>query len=379
MVYDWSSGKLPLLPDRESVDKMIETINTSIDASQPETIKSIPYPPSFLDRFMEAVKRLPIPYWLTYLGLFILESIIFHILSWIDGWLPAYTINPILFLFPLWQWVPFAIITYLNSISLGAVASFAPLLDMPEQPLQRLKNEFTSMPGRSVIISGAIWSFIYFIIVYMGYQAFFSAHSIGTLLTVAVIIEGLVSYSTGGIIYYHSIRQLRMVYRTVNLAKGFNLFHLDPVYAFSLVTSRTGASWVLLLSLTLLMFPITLAPIPIFALLIMQIGMALSAFTLPLQIVHHHLVLEKRRLLRENHQRLNNVLVQLHQDLDKNALGEIMEFNSTISALNTERDILIKIPTYPWRSGMLTNFLSISVLPIILFLIQFGIGHWLSK
>jgi len=358
---------------------MIETVNPTIDPIEHEAVKYDPFPASLLDRFMEAVQRLPIPYWLTYLGLFILENIIAHTLSWIDGWLPVFKLNPILILFPLWQWGPFALITYLNSISREAISSFAPLLDIKKEELEQLKNEFTHMPGRSVFISGAIWSLVYFMFTYAGFRSFYLPNHIGTWLIGIFIVEGLASFSTGSIIYYHSIRQLRLINRIVRTVKGFNLFHLDPVYAFSLVTSRTGISWVILSSLTLLMFPVQIALVPIITMLVFQIGLAISAFMLPLQIVHHHLVLEKRRLLKEHHKRLESVLAQLHHSIDKKDLTEVMQLNNAISGLNAERDILTKIPTYPWRSGMLTNFLSISVLPIILFLIQFALGHWLGK
>jgi hypothetical protein len=338
-----------------------------------------PYAPSFLDNFMDYIEELPVPYWLTYFGFIVLESILFHVLSWVDGWLPAYTVSPILFLFPLWLWGPLAIITYLNSISLEALSGFAPLLDIQEESLRRLKNEFTTMPTQSVIISGVIWSSTYFIFIYLTFQSFFVAYNIGIPLTVVIIIEGLVSYSTGSIIYYHSIRQLRLVNRTVKMVKQFNLFQLDPVYAFSLVTSRTGVSWVILLSLTLLMFPIQLAPIPVLALLIVQIGLAISAFALPLQIVHHRLVLEKRRLRAELNQHVESTLALLHHRLDENDLNKMIELNHAIMGLNTERDILEKISTWPWRAGVLTGFLSIVVLPILLFLVQFALGHWLGK
>ena len=97
------------------------------------------YAPSYLDRFMGFIERLPIPYWLTYLALFTVQSLIMHIFAWVDGWLQAYTFNPILFLFPLWQWVPLAIITYSDSVSLQALYTFSPLLDVEEIDLEKLK------------------------------------------------------------------------------------------------------------------------------------------------------------------------------------------------------------------------------------------------
>jgi len=336
---------------------MINQIQTNkSDSIQRKTIDSQPFPPSLLDRFMDAIEQLPVPYWL-----------------------PAYTVTPILFIFPLWLWAPLAIITYLNSISLEALTGFAPLLDIQEEPLRRLKNEFTTMPAASVIGSGVFWSVIYFIIIYVTFQSSPVAYRIGTLLTVMIVIEGLVSYSIGSIIYYHSIRQLRLVYRTVNRVKQFNLFQLDPVYAFSLVTSRTGVSWVILLSLTLLMFPLQLAPIPVLALLIVQVALAISGFALPLQMVHQRLVLEKRRLRADLNQHVESAVALLHRRLDENDLDKMIELNNALLGLNTERDILEKISTWPWRAGMLTGFLSIVVLPMMLFLVQLALGHWLGK
>ena len=84
-----------------------------------------PYAPSFLDKFMDFIERLPISHWLMYLAFFILQSTIMHILAWVDGWLPAYTFNPLVFLFPLWQWAPLAIMTYLDSVSLQAFRQHA--------------------------------------------------------------------------------------------------------------------------------------------------------------------------------------------------------------------------------------------------------------
>jgi hypothetical protein len=334
---------------------------------------------SFIDRFLAAVSRLPFPYWVTYLTLFILESLFLHVASWMQGWLPLFKINPILFLFPLWLWGPFIIITYLNSVSLNALSGFASLMDISESELAALKDEFTNMPTSSILISGLFWILIYALFTYVGYQSFYVAYGLGRVLTIISIIVGLISYSTGSIIYYHSIRQLRLVHRTMKMVRRFNLFQLDPVYSFSQVTSRTGIAWVILLSLTLLTFPLRLATIPVLFLLIAQVGLAITAFVLPLRVVHHELVLEKRRLLAEHQRRVESALNRLHHSLEEDQLGDMLQLNNAINGLNSEHEILNKIPTWPWRAGMLKDFLSIVVLPIILFLVQLGLGRWLGK
>jgi hypothetical protein len=328
---------------------------------------------------MDAVERLPIPYGLTYLLLFTLQSGAFHVLSWVEGWLPAYTFSPLLLLYPLWLWGPLAIMTYLNSIARDALSSFGPLLDIQHDAMRRLDYEFTTMPAPQVIISSAIWSGIYLVMMYVFSGPVFAAFGVGTVTAAALLVEGLISYSVGGAVYYHSIRQLGLIHRTVMMVKQFDLFRLDPVYGFSIVTSRTGVGWMMLLGLTLLMFPIQLAPIPVLTLLTVQVVLAVAAFFLPLRIVNTRLVAEKRRLLAELDQRVETMLARLHRCLDDNELGAVAQLNDALTGLNTERDILAKIPTWPWRAGMLSGFLSVVVLPIILFLIQVVVGKVLGE
>ena len=129
-------------------------------------MKAQPYPPSFIDRFMNSVKRLPVAYPLTYFVLFIVESALLHIAAWIDGWLPAYKFSGLAVAFPLWLWGPLAIVTYLNSVSIEALTTFRPLLDVPEETIRRLKYEFTHLPARRVIINSVAWSIVYFVFNY---------------------------------------------------------------------------------------------------------------------------------------------------------------------------------------------------------------------
>lgn len=345
---------------------------------QQNTNEIRPYPPSFLDKFMEFIERLPSPYWLTYLVLFIVQSILVHVLAWITGWLPAYTFSPISLIFPLWLWGPLALMTHLDYVALEALSSYSSLLDIDEERLIKLKYEFTILPARSVVLSGVFWIFIYFILTYLTYDAFYVAYGLGTLLSVVFIVGGLISFATGGAIYYHSLRQLRLVNRTVKMVKQFDLFRLDPVYAFSRVTSQIGVSWMIMFTLTLLLFPTQLENAPILAIFVLQVVLAVAAFVLPLLFVNRRLVAEKRRLLTEHNQRVKSTLERLHRCLDENELGEIIQLNNALIGLTNENAVLTRIPTWPWRAGTLNGFLSAIGLPIIIFLIQLAVKKWLG-
>jgi hypothetical protein len=65
---------------------------------------------------MGFVLGLPVPYLLLYFLLFLFDAALFHIVAWVDGWLPAYQFNRLALMFPLWLWGPLAIMTYLNSL-----------------------------------------------------------------------------------------------------------------------------------------------------------------------------------------------------------------------------------------------------------------------
>ncbi len=337
------------------------------------------YPLSFLDKFMLFIQRLPLPYWMTYLLLFILQVIVFHVLSWIDGWLPRYTFSAMVLVFPLWQWLPFIMITYLNSVALRTLSIFNPLLKFDEENLKKLEYEFTLMPANHVILNAVFWAIIYSAVALLTLQPLYTTIGIGNVFSAIIVIVGLICYCTGGVIYYHSLRQLLLVNRTVKLVEHFNLFHLEPVYAFSRLTAQTGISWVLLLSLTILFIPLKLANGMLLGVFFAQVLIAVTAFVLPLWVVHRRLLLEKRELITEHHRRVEAVLELLHQQVDENKLSEVEQLNSVISGLSAERAILEKIPTFPWRTETLTGFLSATILPIVLLIIQLSIEKWLSR
>lgn len=341
-------------------------------------MNSVPYPPSFVDWLMDSVERLPVPYYVTYGVLFVVESALLHVVAWTDGWLPAYSFSAFAVVFPLWLWGPLALMTYLNAVSLDALTSFRPLLDISDTTMDRMKYEFTRMPARGVLLSGAIWTIVYVVFTLLALESMYATYRFGFLSEAASIVCGGFSFFIGSAIYYHTIRQLRLVNRTVRMVEQFDLFRLEPVYAFSALTSRTAVAWVLLVTFTLLTTPIQAAPIPTLSMLTIQLVLATAAFILPLRVVNSRLVSEKRRLLAELDQRVKATLARLHRYLDGNSLAEVPQLNSVIAGLTAEREILAKIPTWPWRAGMFTGFLSIVVLPIVIFLLQLALARWLG-
>jgi hypothetical protein len=346
--------------------------------SQPSS-QAAPYPPSFIDRFMGWIQRLPLPYWLTYFVLFLLESLLLHMIAWVSSWLQPPALNAMIFIFPFWQWGTFAIMTYLNSVATRTLSSFSPLLDLGAQELEKLKAEFTSMPLRPVLLSSLFWAIVYVSITAIAYQGVYIQMHFGAVFGAITILVGFISYTTGGAIYYHSIRQLILVYRTTRLVKHYNLFRLGPVYAFSRLTSLIGISWTLLLSVTLLLFPQNVTNVGVLAIFILQGVLAVAAFVLPLWFIHRRLVAEKLQLLAECDQHVELAAARLHKIIEAGDLNDMQPLNHALTGLNTERQVLNNIPTWPWLRGTLTGFVSAVVLPVIIFIIQLAVGKWLGR
>ena len=342
------------------------------------TPEALPYPMSWIDRLMLIVERLPVPYWVTYSLLFSAEVVIQHIIGWVDGSLPRFSFQVLYLLFPLWIWGPLAIMTFLDKVALHALREFRPLLRKEDSELFRLQYELTTLPSRSVLVSCLLWTVVFVALMYFVLPAVRQRYSFGPIAVAGTWIFGLLSFASGSAIYYHTVRQLRPVSQTVGLVERFNLFHLDPVYAFSRLTARTGMVWLALIGLTLLIYPLELVNVITIALYLTQVVFALGAFILPLWSVHQRLVAEKRRMLAEVNRRVETAIARMHRNLDQDDLGGVKDIKTVLDGLAAEREVVTKIATWPWRPATLSGLVSALVLPIALFLIQLAIRTWLG-
>jgi hypothetical protein len=203
-------------------------------------------------------------------------------------------------------------------------------------------------------------------------------YSYGPIAIISAWAFGLLSYVTGSAIYYHTIRQLRLVSRILGLVERVNLFQLDPVYAFARVTAQTGVAWLFLAVASVAIFPFDLINITVIALYGAMVLLALGAFVLPMWNVHQRLVAEKRRLLAGVNRRLEATIGRLNQSLDDDDLARVREIDGALAGLRTQRSVLAEIPTWPWSVATFSGFLSALVLPVALFVIQVVLRNWLG-
>jgi hypothetical protein len=336
------------------------------------------YSPSWIDRFRAAVGRLPVPYWFVYLLLFIGELLVIHAVAWITGTVQYPGFDAALISFPIWLWGSLAVMTYLDRVALDALRAYRPLLAGDATNMNELEHRFTTMPPRAVLANSLLWTVFFLLLWALGSPIVSQRYSLDALGWATAFIAGLASFAIGSAIYLHTVHQLRLVRRTLDSVPRFNLFQLGPVYAFSRLTARTAIAWVALLTVTVISFPpeLRLAVGP--ALWLLQGGLALAAFIVPLWSVHQRLGAEKHELLADHGRQVEVAIGRLHNRLDADDVSTTTAAKDALLALASEREFLERIPTWPWRAGTLTAVLSAVALPLVLFLVQDIVRHWLG-
>lgn len=331
------------------------------------------YPPSWLDRLLRAVDRLPWPWWLTYAAVFALGHGLIAALR-VDaagGWVER-LLEPRVF----WLWCLYlpAFTHYLGRVAREKLARFEPLLGLDADEGRRLAYRLTTMPFWPPLVWGAL--------------------SMALGLATLRLNQGLVarlqfppweawatvaSYFVGGAAIYHSLHQLRTVSRIYGLVRELDLHHVQPVHALSSLTARTAAGWILLLVLTQALVPSELARTGAvetgFALLIL---LAATSFVAPLWGMH-------QRLERERAQALDGLAAQaralrgrLHGAVADGRLGDLDPLQKALGIVSAEREQLLRLSTWPWDPGSLRAFLSALLLPVVLRLLQGALGEWLG-
>lgn len=115
------------------------------------------FSPSLVDRLMDAVERLPIPYWLTYLLVLAVWITVVHAAAWVDGTIPPLTLHPVLLLVPFRIVAPLMLMTYLDRVAIDSLAAFRPLLS-PSDDEAGLRYQLTNMPALPALIAGLLAS-----------------------------------------------------------------------------------------------------------------------------------------------------------------------------------------------------------------------------
>lgn len=335
-----------------------------------------PYAPSWIDRLMDAVERLPAPYWLTYLVIGLAQTALLQLLYWYAEPAKRYVVRPESAILPLWTWGVLALITALDHEVVPALHKFRHLLDDEDDDMRLLEYEATTMPARTVLLWSPVWLIVWVLIDLT--TPLIQEHQDEPLLYFVSFVTGAIAFLIGSSIYIHTVHQLRLVNRLYSRMKKINVFHLTPVYAFSGLTAATAMGFIALIAVTQLLYPSSWVDWNIVMLFLFQLLLAAAIFVLPLRHAHLRIMEEKQRLLANTAQRMESTLKTMHKAMDDVDLALLDGHNKILAAIGAEREVLHKIPTWPWQPGTLRTVTTVLLVPIILFVVQSILRRWLG-
>lgn len=340
-----------------------------------------PYGASWIHPLSDAIDRLPGPRSVAYAGIALLGIFLQHAQLWSTGRVEVGTIDPVNtywgIVIAAALWLP----GHLERSARSSFERFRPALVASAEEVDRLGYELTIIPRRisaAATVLAAIAAVTSFIADPEGTS---TAGLPPVMLALAFLIQTLV----GAVfiqIFYRLLRQVRLVREILERHVQVDVFQPGPLHAIAALTARPGAVLTLAIATTLVVVPVTTDPIAFLVgwgpVLLVPPMLATVAFVAPLTGAHDRLEAQKERLQDATEQRIRGLLNDLDGDVDSRDLGRVDAYSKALSALLVEREVLAKLPTWPWSVSTLRAFLSSILLPMTLFLLQQAASRFLE-
>jgi len=327
------------------------------------------YPPSWIDLLIAWIDQLPVPAWLFYVLATLALTLLITVVLWIDGSVPFPSIGSIQGIFPPFVFYFLALYHYLTQVGSRSLQTFRPLLQVDDAEFAQIDYELATLPR------WVVW--IAIVVGVAALPPYFAADGPAfgdlvpqTVMPHIVLVASAAFFSiTILCLIARSLRQLRMVYRLHAQATNINLLNLEPAHAFSNLTARTGIGLLLILVFGYLHDPSEFtAQWAIFD----YLGLAFSAiviFVVPVIGLQERLHGEKKRVLRETNDLLQMTTDSLEDKVRRGDFKDLEGMKTAIDVLIQKRELLEKVPTWPWNPATIRGFGSTLLLPIFLWLI----------
>jgi len=332
------------------------------------------YKLSWVDRFLSWLRRLPIPIWVSFALLYFVATLLFHIAWWLDGAAPFGVTNGSLLFNGLWSIIGPVFLYYLARIADQALNRFAVLVPTKKREIEELRRQMTTVSQGLAFWSVALMAVVIGAGVY--FDPSFMYVGLKNPISYALVLGlAIFSYAFAPILIVQGIRLLRAVVKAYELVGEVNIFHLQPLYAFSGLTMTASLFWLLIFNMNifgnfvlaqssgvdLVLSIVFNAPLVV---------LAFITFLYPLWGIHGRILRKKERALEENGLQIEKVHQKLYGHLAKSKYKDAGDLDKALSSLYKVREQIEKVPTWPWRPGSLRNFLSAVFLPLALWLLQ---------
>jgi hypothetical protein len=339
------------------------------------------YPPSWFDRLLEGIDRLPGPRWVVFPLVGLVLFALGVLLQWLEksgtvrDWHPTYYLTLLQMPYVCW------FLDYLDRYAIQALEVFRPALTVDDVSYAALQRRISTLPSRATL-----WVNLVSLIVVLTLGFLTRVVGPGESPTAVEFTAtpfgayGLLVFTllwlANGLLFYHTYHQLRAVHRIYTRYAAIDPFRQGPLHAFSGLSARTAIGW-MLPSLPWIWLDPGLISL-VLALVFASAGVL--AFISPLVGVRQVLGREKRRLLEDNSRQVQAVIADLSSQLQEGSYGETFQhIDDALSGLERARRAIEEIPTWPWRAETLRQVIAALVLPVVVWLLQYVLGQLLSR
>lgn len=344
----------------------------AIDADRGAEALERPYAPSWVDRLTGWLEGLPGPTWLAYATVTIVGVVLSLVEPLMDGVTDTVVVATAIFwgvTLPFTLWLLHA----LASVAGAAFDAFRPSLDATAAEAARLRYGLTVIPARPawVILIGTVLATPLY---YIGDP---EGSGVIGLSPIGMGLRALSEVFFGALILVllvQSFRQLRSVHRIHASATRVDLFQPAPLYAFSILTSRTAMVIALVFVVpTLVAAGTNSAAASALLIVLPWLGLGVVAaalvFVVPLWGMQRRIADEKHRLQTVVGGRIESTIAAMHERIDADDPAGARSQHEVLQALVMERDLVDKLPTLPWRPGTLGALVSAVVAPLGVFVL----------
>ena len=331
----------------------------------------LPYPPSWVDRLTAWVDRLALPAWVVYLIPAVALFALITAITWWDGTFPVGEFFPFHAVPGIVTAYGVVLMHYLDRAALRSLEVARPVLDVDDEGYRLLRYELSTMPARATLLA-SLGGMAFAVVVIFALpdslrgQMYLFTSTPATVLEVTVFI---LLWAVWGPLTYHTVRQLGLVNHIYTQRARIDVFNLDPLYSLSWLTARTALGWVVVPYVFVLLVPGLLGNALTFALFMFNMLLGAVAFVWPLVGAHRMIEAAKKTRQREANMRFDALSAELHRRADRGVFDGMAGLNEAMEAVQRERDVLEKIPTWPWRGETINVLSTALLLPAVLWFV----------
>ena len=300
------------------------------------------YPPSFVDRLMAWIERLPGSAWVFYLLATAVIVALGHGLDWLDGTIPTGTFvvdeltNDAVTIYAL------AALHLLNSTARRSLEDFRPALGKLEAQYEKLRYELTTLSPRFVFITTGIGLLLAVLVIAESAGEWIITDDSSLVTNVFNVLQITLTIVSFMGLVSQMIRQVRLIAYIHRSATNVNLYESDSHHAFSRLTVRAALALASPVYFFLFTYYWQNGRIVITSALdqsmfLFAILVSVAVFILPLLGMRRRLVEEKNRLMVESDRRFEATARMLHERVDGKSLEKMDDLNKTMASLILEK------------------------------------------